>query len=90
MPKASDMPSAETLALINDAALAAVVMEGETVRFLYRSGLAMEAFDAEVNPLHLPDDDYEAVVDGSGLRSLVDTARRTAGMLSVLERRSGE
>lgn len=41
-------------------------------RFVRAALVARHAFDAEVDPLHLPEADYERVVDASGLGAVLD------------------
>jgi hypothetical protein len=61
-------------------------------RFVQRTLVARQAFDAEADPLHLPEADYEQVVEASGLGAVLDSlAPRIAEALNPLDfDRNGE
>jgi hypothetical protein len=80
----NDLPSAETLRLIENAGIAAVAAEAETSLFVYPAAVAREAFDAEVDPLHLPDARYEVVAEACGLTGLLAIAHRMEEALTGL------
>ncbi len=87
MPKATELPSDETRARIAAVLEQAHEVKRAVIRFTVPARDAIAAFDGEVNPHHLPDDDYETVAQESGLTDLMMAVGVTAALLSSLRER---
>ena len=76
MPNATptDLPTRVTRTLIRRAVAAGEAADKAVAQFTDRGRRAVAAFNAEVNPLRLPDADYEALVERSRLRVVLDLA----------------
>lgn len=88
MPKANDVVSANTRRLIRKARNRGLMTEASVALFANRAKKAVRAFDAEVNPLHLSDEDYAEVVRTSGLEHLLRAARIMEHFLSSVTERA--
>ncbi|MHB8664203.1 MAG: hypothetical protein ACYDH6_16105 [Acidimicrobiales bacterium] len=62
--------------------------ENSLTRFARATRNALAAFDREIDPLHLPDDAYQAAAHESGLRAVLDLAEQMAETLSSLADRT--
>jgi hypothetical protein len=68
MPKAIEVPGADTRRLIAAVVEGARSVSKAVTRFTQPARVAIAAFDGEVNPHHLDDNDYQQVVHESGWR----------------------
>lgn len=78
--------SEHTRELIRRAVTAGLTANEAVSGFCSAARKALDAFDAEVGPRHLPDDDYEQVVQSSGLGAVLTGANRVERRLASLER----
>lgn len=69
-------PSHATRTVILQVTDRGVDLAREVDAFVVHAQEAREAFDSEVDPLHLPDDHYTLVVDASGLGGMLRVAHR--------------
>src|SRR5437660_11141340 len=76
------VPSPATRRRIRWALRTGAPVEGAVRRFAEAARRAIDAFDAEIDPLHLPNVDYEVVVNESGLRGVLGLADRMTIQLS--------
>lgn len=76
MAEATAVPFLATRRRIRRAMRTGAPAEAAIRRLTEAARRAVDAFDAEVEPLHLPNVEYEAVVDESGLRGVLGLADR--------------
>ena len=77
----AEAPSYATRKTIVQVTDRGIELEREVEAFAIHAQEAKDAFNAEVDPLHLPDEQYALVTGASGLSGLLDTARRMQEVL---------
>ena len=84
----AEATSKYTSDLIKRAVEAGTNAEKAVARFRGLARQSIAAFDSDVNPLDLPDDEYRAVAEEAGVQTVFDLAHRIEGHMQSLTGRA--